>query len=55
MEVKGERNFDFQVLNGRKKIFTFMQKSYPHPQSVNKKVIFGVRCIKYLSTFADQI
>lgn len=51
----GERNFDFQVLNGAKNIFTFEQKSYPHPQSVNKKVIFDDCCINYLSTFADQI
>lgn len=55
MEVIGERNFDFQVLNGVKIIFTFEKKSYPHLRSVNKKVIFDVRSVKYLSTFADQI
>lgn len=51
----GERNFDFQELNGVKKNFKFEKKSYPHPQTVNKKVIFDLCCIKYLSTFADQI
>lgn len=46
MEVMGERNFDFQILNGGKKNFTFEQKSYPHLRSVNKKSIFEVRSIK---------
>ncbi|SFW31982.1 hypothetical protein SAMN05661012_01080 [Chitinophaga sancti] len=46
MEVMGERNFDFQILNRAKNIFTFGQKSYPHPRSVNKKVIFDVRSVK---------
>lgn len=46
MEVIGERNFDFQVLNRGKKTFTFVKKSYPHPRSVNKKVIFEVRSMK---------
>lgn len=51
----GERNFDFQLLNGAKIIFIFEKKSYPHRHSVNKKVIFDDCCINYLSTFADQI